>query len=331
MNKKITIAAVMIIFFSIIFSSVALSSEIKKDEKSTGLDITTSFTSHPMMQIDFDKDATGKDIIPRSELHKIPLEVYYQITGIFSKWHALIFKDRMIEVKLSIIGKPEWCTAYLDITDLLFGLKTNWSVPQNATLLVGVNEKAPASYMGKITITATSSSINGLIFTKVSEGNITVDIPFLVGYLPIIAYELETTYIEIPPLNVTRIPIKITNFGNGRTSISVEVKNLSDKCTVNYTEIIILDSPVSGEENEGIVEIAIEPQKEFSMESLVVSLTPSYTERPDLKGKATILQITLKNDGSLKEEFKIDTTLLIITIVAIIFIIIITFILKRKK
>jgi len=334
MNKKFTIVAIMIVLLGILLSPTVLSSDTN-EEKSTAIGIKSIFASSPEITIDYDETAAAEYVIPNSESVVIPINVSFKITGAFAKWHELIFKNKNVNVELSIVETPDWCTA--EFTSASIKTRVSGGTGQNTSLKLSVNENAPAFQNGVVKIRATSSAIKGLlgIITKVTDGNFSADIPFTVGYFSAISLETEGTYLEIPPLNVTHIPINITNLGNGPTQISVEVENISDNLNVSYVQVALIDSlATGGDDNKATIVIDVMPNKHFSQETIIVKITPSADRHPELTGKTYILTYVLKNDGSYAEEengIGIDTTLLIGIITAIFLILILLIILKRKR
>jgi len=320
-----------------VFSPAAFSSEINEAEKSTSLGFKSIFASISIINIKFDEDAASEYVIPLNKEHEIPLKIYYQIFGLFANWHAVVFQNRLMKIELSIAEKPEWCTATITSPVVDVDIRANFDDPANAntSLLIKVNEKAPALEQGKITIEATSPAIKGFfgIITKVTEGKVYTNIPFIVGYFPIIDFEPEFTYKEIPPLDVTKIPINITNYGNGPTELLIEIEEIPEKWNISYPEKILVGSPALGEENEAEVVIDIRPNKYFSREAINVSFIPRYFAEPKLKGSTYVIGIFLKNDGSFKEEngLEINAILLVVVIVVIVLILVFVIILKRKK
>lgn len=325
MNKRIIAIPILIVLLSTILSPVALSSETD--------DRTTGFTSTPSITIDYNPEFG--EITPNYDPQEISLQVSYEITGILSGLHEFLYRNKDITVKLEIIDKPEWCEASLSTNSLNFGAKRNCSEPKNTTLSISVDENAPAFIKGAVKIRATSTSIKGIIFTKVGQGNLTFEVPFSVGYLPTIDYSFsEENYREIPPLNTTKIPINITNLGNGETTVIIEVKtNGSNTIEVNYPSFVKIDPPLLGGENAKEIEIEIYPYKNFTKEILVVKLTPQHSSSSTLQGETISFTIEIENDGSYVEEneLELDTTLLIGIIAVIILVLALVLILRRKR
>lgn len=338
MYKKIAVVTITILFLSLVFSATAFSSEINEAEQNTSLGFKSIFSSFSIINIGFDEEAVSEYIIPLDKEYEIPLKIYYQIFGIFANWHALRYQNRLMEIKLSIAEKPEWCTAKITPSDVDLKIMANFDDPAtaNVSLFIQVNEEAPAFVQGTITIEASVPAIKGFfgITTKITECKVYTDIPFVVGYIPIISLETEFNSKEISPLDVTKIPINITNFGNGPTEVLIEIEEIPEKWNISYPEKILVGSPVLGEDNEAEIVIDVRPYKHFSHELINISFTPRYFAGVSgFEGSTYVLGISLKNDGSLKEKngFEINAILLVVVIVVIVLILVFAIILKRKK
>lgn len=334
MYKKFTIAAIMIILLSMTFSPAVLSSEVNIADASGGFEIKALLASSSSINLTYDEAAVKEEVIPNADSIEIPLNVSYQIVGHLAGLHSRMYKNREVKIELKIVERPDWCEATISEGNL--STTPAAKEPVNSILSISVDENAPALKKEVVKIQATCSKIKGLfgIVTKVIGSNETFEIPFTVGYLPLIDVEYSFTYKEVPPLNTTIIPVNITNLGNGKTVVKIEVENESGNYTVNYPDNIVLGSLVSGEENKKQVEIEIQPFKNFSKESIKISFTPQYYANSDLDGQTIVTQITLKNDGSYKEpkeESEINSTLLIVVVVVIILVLLFAIILKKRK
>lgn len=325
MYKKISTFIIMFFMLSLILSPTALSNENAENESITRFGFRSIFAAYPLIYIT--RERPDELAIPNSGVLDININITFRLLGIFALWHERKLRNRVVEVKLSIDEKPDWCDATL--TDDLVEMKIGETEPFQSSLLVTVTEQAPAFKQAKVTIRAKSNEIRGLFFIIVNEGEWTYTIPFEVGYWPVISCRLpEGNSMEIPPLNNTKIPIKLENFGNGPTRVNIEIIDIPKNWNLTYPKDIILGSPALGEENKKEIKIIVKSPKDFSRETIKISFTPSYVGKPGLQGQTEIITLTLKNDGSLEEE-GFDITLLIIIVVAIILIILVSIFLKR--
>jgi hypothetical protein len=334
MYKKFMIAIVMIILLSMLFSPAVLSSETNTADANGGFEIKALLASSSVMDITYDVEAASTLAMPNGDPIEIPINVSYQIFGPLSGLHSKLYKNREVKIHLEITEKPEWCEATLTETNI--STTPGTQEPQTSILSVSVNETAPAFNDGKVKIQATCSAIKGLfgIVTKVTGCNETFEILFRVDYLPLIEVEFGNYSSEIPPLNVTTIPVNITNLGNGKTTVKIEVENESGNYTLHYPDNTILDSQISGGDYKKQIEIEIQPYKNFTLEKIKIKFTPHYTGDPELKGQTITTTLTLENDGSLKEDEEdlgFNSTLLIVVIVVIILVLIFAIILKKRR
>ncbi|MCK4365131.1 MAG: hypothetical protein KAW45_03705 [Thermoplasmatales archaeon] len=334
MYKKFTIAAIMIVLVSMIFSPAVLSSEVNTADESGGSEIKALLASSGSINLTYDEDAVEEEIIPNKDPIEITINVSYQIEGFLAGLHTKLYKNRDVEIELAIVEKPEWCEASLSETNI--STTPGTQEPHTSLLTLSVDETAPAFNDGKVKIQATCSAIKGLlkIITKVTGNNETFEIPFTVGYLPLIKVEFGNYSSEIPPLNVTTIPVNITNLGNGKTTVKIEVENESGNYTLDYPDNVILDSQISGGDYKKQIEIEIQPYKNFTLEEIKIKFTPHYTGDPELKGQTITTTLTLENDGSLKEDEEdlgFNSILLIVVIVVIILVLIFAIILKKRR
>ena len=153
--------------------------------------------------------------------------------------------------------------------------------------------------------------------------------------MPAISFETGTSYREISPLDITHIPITITNLGNGKTEVLIEVEDISENFDIIFPESTIIGSLAEGEKNTVTFDLRIKPKnKHFSREIIRIKITPGYfISRTGLSGKTYAIDYVLKNDGSYIETIgglEIGILLLISIIVAI-SAVVLALIIRRKK
>lgn len=234
-----------------------------------------------------------------------------------------------VEIKLQHEETPNWYTLKLDTNKITIkNISTNY---QEATtkLTLTVKENAKALETGTIKLQAN--------FTPESKWGLTpsedkIEKTITVAYQDNIETSVKNQTIKITPTKTTYIPIKITNKGNGKTTIKTDIKNIPPNWTISLNETdITLDI---NEEKE--IHLNVTSTKNFDNETITIQFTPILTKNNTYKGETKTLELTLQNDGSLKEEkiLQIDTTTLIIilaTLISAIIILIIVYILLKKK
>jgi len=216
------------------------------------------------------------------------------------------------EIKLQYEETPNWYTLKLDQNKIIIeNISTSY---QEATtkLKLTIKNNAKALETGKIKIQAN--------FTPESKWGLTpsgdkIEKTITVAYQDNIQPTIENQTIQITPTKTTYIPIKITNKGNGKTTIKTEIKNIPINWTITFNETdVTLDT---NEEKE--IHLNVTSTKNFDNETITINFTPILTENNTYKGETKTLEITFQNDGSLnKETLQIDTTLLLIILTAVI-------------
>lgn len=282
------------IFFSPIISAYDTSIGSSNDNKKS------MFTASQIIDVTY--EPLNESVIPLGGIYTIPLGVIITLTGKYKDMQLRLLKDRKISVELSIINTDSWCDAQIDNSHL--SITPESDSPEIAILKVSVNEKAPAFTQARVRIRATSSSIQGLIFERITEGEKEFDVSYIIGYLPIVNYEIEKSSYEIPVNSETKVPIKIKNIGNGFTKINIEIMEKPDNWNISYPSSVKIGAPSSEGNAETVVNLIVRPTKSFDNERLTLKLkfTPNYVGRPDLKGSPESIYITFQDDGSYDEN-----------------------------
>jgi len=296
MIKKTFILFVLFLSISIFFSpiissygnSIGSSNDIKK----------SMFAASPLINVVY--EPLNESVIPNGGVYTIPLKVTINLAGKYADLQLKLLKNRKIPVELSIINAPSWCDAQIENSYL--SITPESDNPEIAILKVSVNEKAPAFTQSRISIHATSSSIKGLIFKRVTDGERYFDVSFVNGYLSIINYEMEKSLYEIPVNSETKVPIKIKNLGNGPTVINIDIMEKPDTLYTSFPSSVQIYSPISGENAETEINLIVRPTNSFDNERLRLKFTPNHLGRPDLKGLPEIINVFFKDDGSHDEN-----------------------------
>ncbi len=326
MWKKILTFGIIFFLIFLIFSPSALSNEFIKSENIVGTSFRTIFAASPLITITYEE--LEERVIPNTKAIRIPLQISFEFTGRYEKWISERLKNEVIPIELSITDQSKGVDATLE--NNLFDIKLGINTPWVSYLTVTVNEDIQFNTIGTVEIKATTEEISGLFFTLVEKGEQTFDIGFVIGYWPVISSTTpKGNNFEIPPLNHTKIPIEIVNLGNGPTYVSIDIIDIPKNWNIKFPTSIVIGSSVSGENYEKEIYIDVKPPKDFSRQTINISITPSLLGDPSNQGQTEIITFIFKNDGSYKE----DTPLIIIIIVVII-VIILTFLgiilIKRK-
>jgi len=293
-----------------------------------GLGLFDFLKAESVINLKYD-DSSVKDPLIPGEKYIVPIYINYKIEGLLAEFYSTVLSDKVATIDLSV-EKNEYC----DLSISPASVETNITVEGtkiSSKVSVVVNDDAVAKNEFKITVKAKSREIKGLlgIFTSVKESeNATMKIPITPEYVPNIEVESDFDFKEIPPFNITEIPVNITNKGNGKTKVTMEAINVTQHFNVTLNSPIILDI-----DEKKQVMIYVVPDNDFNEQTLKINFTPSYHEDPSLTGDSKILTFTLKNDGSYKEKedvLEIDFSIVIILAFAVLILVVFIFIIRKR-
>jgi len=341
MNKKII--SLTIVSF-LLFTSILLPTTISKE--------STADEDSGVIQSDIEFENEGEINKPLSvnSTQSIDIKIKYKLNiGNFEKWfffkrrigRAVMFgSEYFLKIKqlpkavvnLSVIEKPDYCTAELDKNTVEFDFN-NVFEENNFVLTFKINDsEAPALKESEIIIKADFKyNGSGLIATSSN----TTSISFRPKYNSSIDINLSKEE-EITPLKETTIPINITNIGNGDTIVDIIIKDIPEGWNASvYPEELTIDVGKTADP----VDLVFMSTKDFEEEKINLTFSPRSVEIDDVEDKYLIgenltVSISFVNDGSLKEENDddgIDITLVIIVVVVMLVLIaIFSLILKRR-
>lgn len=181
------------------------------------------------IEISWDANDTEEPLTHRGGIRTVDMNLSFWVTwGIFGRLINYLNQNRVVNMKMSIVDTPEWCSASLSeySIEFLMPKKENTKSVVTDLLYLYVSEDAPAFELFPIAIQATMEPLDGLFgLITVMQGTVqVVNITFTVAYRPLIKIDFpEGIDIEVPPLVQVELPIGITNLGNGRTIVINEL------------------------------------------------------------------------------------------------------------
>jgi hypothetical protein len=237
--------------------------------------------------VSWDANMTEEPIIPRGEIRGVPLECSFSVMyGVLGRLIHLLMRNHLVIMTVSVVEVPEWCTAVISQGNLSVLMPPDEGTIMTATtwLSVMVSDQAPAFELCPVKIQVTVEPRHGPFgFIPLLQGfTQEILIAFIVGYKPLIQPSYpQGNVIETPPLVQVKLPIGITNLGNGKTIVENEVVNHPDGWVVTLPEQLILEVGERKEMNLSFVAPA-----GFSGEaSITVSFTPHSFDNYSLVGQ----------------------------------------------
>jgi len=330
MKSKLSMLLTFVLIL-VILSPVIIKDVEAERANNKGLGIFDFLKAESVIELNYDKTSVPDSLVP-GEVYTVPINISYAMQGTLAKLYSKLLSDQTVTIDLSV-ESGKYCEASINTESVEANIttdKTTISTKPEVTLTV--NQEAVAYSELKITVIAKANEKKGplgfLTYIKESD-NVTSNIPIKPAYVPVIDVKSDSLYKEIPPFNVTKLSLNITNLGNGKTIVLIEPLNVSEHFNISVPKSIMLEI----NDTKPVI-ISVSPDNDFGQETLKISFTPSYYADESLTGTPVIQTYALKNDGSYKEpednDSEIDLTLLIVLIFVILIIIVFIYIIRQR-
>lgn len=328
MRKIFQILIITSMFISMSFMASGTNTSVEEEKYDSFLKDLSK--SQSVIQLTYDEKITEKPIKPNSEPIIIPLTISYKIIGIFAQTIASYCnRNRLTQIAIITIEEtPEWCTAILDQPMIKINISKDFeSVETN--LRVSISDEAPAFKPFTLPIKVSVSQKNGPlgIMELISGSELTQIVALKPDFIPIFSVYTDATYLKINPINITKIPITITNLGNGITEYILEVENLPENWNITFPQVILLEPNTKKE-----IILEVTPYKYFENTTIDLNVKARYYAQ--IEGSTNRMQtirFTLINDGSYKEEDDFLSRMIVLSIICIIVLLILILFFKKFK
>ncbi len=247
-------------------------------------------------------DEIIKPIVPRGELRTLTLVITHTIAkGALGEEVLNLLTGSVIPITITITDASPWCTAVVSQGTLSIIVQPDTISTVQTTVSIQVANDAPAYGLGYIKIKATAAQ------TSLIEGTEnTVTLSFIPEYKALIQPSLpETNVKEIGPMDTAVFPIEITNLGNARTIVLLNVTNVSKDWNAVITTQLILDE--GGD--TGTAYLVVKPPKSFGYhydeQTIRVSMQPVKADDYSKKGQITYETFLIQSRGFSLPGFEI--------------------------
>jgi len=225
---------------------------------------------------------TIKPIIPRGELRTLTLVITHTIArGALGEEVLKLLTGLVIPISISITGASPWCTAVISQGTVSIVVQPDTISTVYTTVSIQVANDAPAYGLGYINIRVTAAQVSIIEGTEYD-----VTLSFIPEYKALIQSSLpETNVKEIGPMDTAVFPVRITNLGNARTRVVLNVTDIpSDWSAVITSQLIV-------EEGGGTATayLVVKPPKGFGYhydeQTIRISMQPVKADDPSKKGE----------------------------------------------
>jgi len=306
-TKKIFMLCIILIIISVLFpsySSAPFDNALKEVyEANYNLDVVV------------DEKAANQPFLPVDMVIEIPVTLKLEFTGRYEEVMDKFYTSTAL-LELSVNNTPGWATATVTPKDT--SIETSKEpVDKNISVFIKVDEDANPSRKGIVQLkilVKKLGAINELVLDK--------DIPFTVGYFPMLDINPDKNVEKISPMEKTTFTIDIKNLGNAKTKVNCKIIDVPKDWTANITENLILGTRALNEENKDKLFLTVKPPYGFGYhnerEIIKVRVTPIYYGNDSIVGDEYILSFVVQNKGFSTPGFEISSLFFVIFIVSLI-------------
>lgn len=237
---------------------------------------------------------TTKPIVPRGEIRTLTLVITHTIaTAALGEDVLKLLTGLVIPISISITGKSSWCTAVISQGTVPIVVQPDTVSTVQTKVSIQVANDAPAYGLGYITIKVTAEQ------TSLIEGTEnTVTLSFIPEYKALIQSSLPKANVkEIGPMDTAVFPIKITNLGNARTRVMLNVTNVPKDWNAVITSQLILEE----DGGSATAYLVVKPPTSFGYhydeQTIRVSMQPVKADDDSKKGQITYETFLIQSRG----------------------------------
>ena len=289
MKSKLSILLTFVLIL-VILSPVLVKDVEAERASNKGLGIFDFLKAESVIELGYDKTSVEGSLMP-GEVYNVPINITYKIQGTLANLYSKLLSEQTVQIELSV-ESDKYCEASIKPESVEANVTTEKTkISTKLTVSIKVNDDAVAYSQLKITVIAKAKEKKGpiglLTYIKKSD-NVTMDISVNPKYVPVIDVKSDFSYKEIPPFNVTKLPVNITNQGNGKTIVLIEPLNVSEHFNISMPKSIMLEI----NDTKPVI-ISVSPDNDFDQETLKISFTPQYYADESLTGTPIIQTYTL--------------------------------------
>jgi hypothetical protein len=268
---------------------------------------------------------TQQPFVPRGEIRTVRIVITHTVTKTAGGKGVLsTLKGALIPIHVEIVEKPSWCSATVQQGTLSVTVQPDITSTVETTIAIQVTNNAPANSLGYIKVKATADR------TSIIEGFENVfTLSFIPAYKSLINPSLpETNMKEIGPMDTAVLPITISNLGNARTIVFLDVTSIPEDWVAVVTSQLTLEE---GAGSYGTAYLIVKPPKSFGYhndeQTIKVSMQPVDAGDYSKRGEITYQTFLVQSRGFSTPGFE---TIVFLGAFALTLLIIV-YIRKRKK
>ena len=304
MNTHFNKIKIIIIFFILFNSSIITLCTIAKSNP-----LDQIYACNPNLIAEYDESILKDPIIPFEEARTIPVKIKLQLIGPAVDIMLSKVSGMNLIVDMSIANVPDGCQASVTPPIVLIELpKKNSIVWANATISITINQLLPGLSQQMVTVRMKSRRFGGTA-ALVEPGNITQDIPFMVGYFSQLSFVYNDGNVrKITPDETADFNFEIQNWGNSATKVISKIEDLPEGWLTEIAPSTNLGSQLVGSTSSKSISLRVKPPVDFGYHEdraiIKVSMTPINIDNPGFQGEPHYLYFIVQSKGFFTPGFE---------------------------
>jgi len=248
------------------------------------------------------ENKSKEPIIPIQDLIPYKLILEYRVTkgGLLGENIIYrLFQNRRVNIRLEVVENPQWVTAQLETNIIPANIPKTVGESEYyyADITLSLKENAPAYERGSIGIKVTIPDVG-----PIQGFDQTLYLQFKPAYRALIDVNPQINSKIIGPMGTASFPIDISNQGNGRTKVFLEVdyESLPNGWTAVIDDTVIIESGVDSEKTKTVY-LTVYPPKGFGyhddIANIRVKVTPTWAENTAIQGKYEYVTLNVISRG----------------------------------
>jgi hypothetical protein len=241
-------------------------------------------------------NSTIEPLVPRGESKQLKIDITHTVNkGLLGAAVLQLYAGKMITIQIEVLSTPTWATASLSQGTVSATIGAPGTTQTLSTMLtLAVSENAPALGVGEVKLRATALKA-GLVQSFQQDFGLT----FQPDYKPLIspAYPDSNTK-QIGPMDTATFRIDITNMGNARTRVYLNVVTVPEGWVAIVTDQVTLEEAVGA---VGTAYLVVKPPKGFGYhydeKTITISMQPFKADDESKKGAITPASFLVESRG----------------------------------
>lgn len=254
------------------------------------------FNLQSSLTVGWNPNATSQPLVPRGQSTTLAIDITHTVNkGLLGAAVLQLYAGKQITIQIEVLSTPTWATATLSQGTVTATIGAPGTTTTLSTMLtIAVDENAPAFGVGAVNLRATAMKA-GLIQGFQQD----FALNFQPDYKPLISPAFpDSNTKQIGPMDTATFRIDITNMGNARTRVYLNVVTVPKDWVAIVTDQVTLEEGVG---SVGTAYLVVKPPKGFGYhydeQTITISMQPFKADDETKKGSITPASFLVESRG----------------------------------